>query len=156
MSTTAQQENSPDTCLTEVETLYVEGKLNYRLLFGHPVRVVEKEFTYGNRTCKAAYFKPGDVFAIDLWQQNEYGTNAWAVYVLQAAAPGESAITVPQVKPAAKVLLEAVGVERARQALKLLAEIEERTDPATLPADRFLLTDFRLKACWRHKNGRRN
>ncbi len=154
MSTTTPSRNSPEDCLTEVETLYVEGKLNYRLLFGHPVKVVEKEFTYAERTRRAVYFCPGDIFAIDLWQRNDYGTSAWAVYVLQAAAPGEIAFPVPQVKPAVKVLLEAVGVERARQALQLIAEIEERTDPTTLPPSRFLLTDFRLKACWRQRDGR--
>jgi len=132
--------------LTQVETVYLQGRLNYRLLFGHPVRVVENDFVYGERTRKTSYFQPGEIFALDLWRRNEYGTSAWAVYVLQAAEPGEEAMPVPQVKPAVKVLLEAVGQTHAKQALRLLREIEERTDPATLPANRFLLTDFRLKA----------
>jgi hypothetical protein len=155
MSTTTPAQSSTETCFTEVETLYIEGQLNFRLIFGHPAKVVENEFTYGQRTRETAYFRPGDIFAIDLWRKNEFGTTAWAVYVLQAAAPGETAYPVPQVKPAAKVLLEAVGVERARQALALLREIEERTDPTTLPANRYLLTDFRLKACQRTRNSRR-
>lgn len=142
-------------CLTKVEILFQEGKLNYRLLFGHPVEVCEKEFVFGRITRKTAYFKPGDVFAIDLWRRNRFGTSAWAVYVLQAAAPGEVAVPVPQVSPAAKVLLEAVGQERARQALRLIREIEERVDPSELPPSRFLLTDFRLKSCWRNKHKRR-
>lgn len=49
-------------------------------------------------------------------------------------------------KPAAKVLLEAAGQKHAREAVRLLKEIEDRTDPTTLHPSRFLLTDFRLKA----------
>ena len=156
MSTRTQDQTPSDRFLTQVETLYVEGELNFRLLFGHPLKVVEKEFTYGRRTRKIAYFRPGDVFAVDLWRRNAYGTNAWAVYVLQAAGPGETALPIPQVKPAAKVLLEAVGKERAQRALNLLREIQERTDPALLPPNRFLLTDFRLKACQRTKKSKRS
>ena len=131
--------------LTRFEILYQEGELNFRLLFGHPVKIEEKEFIHGCVTRKYVYFKPGDIFAIDLWQRNVYGTTAWAVFVLQAAGPGEQAVNVPQVKPAVNVLLEARGTERAKRALKLLKEIEDRTDPTTLTPNRFLLTDFRLK-----------
>ncbi len=91
--------------LTQVESVYIQDRLNYRLLFGHPVRVIENEFVYGERTRKTSYFQPGEIFGIDLWQRNDYGTSAWTVYVLQAAEPGEDAMPVPQVKPAVKVLL---------------------------------------------------
>ena len=155
-STKEQSQTPPDRFLTQFETLYVEGELNYRLLFGRPLKVIEKEFTYGRRSRKVAYFRPGDVFAVDLWRRNAYGTSEWAVYVLQAAAPRETALPIPQVKPAAKVLLEAVGKERARKALNLLKEIQARTDPALLPPNRFLLTDFRLKSCQRTKDKRRS
>ena len=142
----SEKENN-ETGFTEVEILYREGRLNYRLLFGHPVKVVEKEFIYGRITRKQAFFRPGDIFALDLWERNSYGTTGWAVYVLQAIAPGElDAVKIPQVKPAVKVLLEAHGKSRARRALEYLREIQNRTDPATLPPARFLLTDFRLKA----------
>lgn len=132
--------------LTQVETLYSEGHCNYRLLFGHPVKTVEKAFIYGQITKKVAFFKPGDIFALDLWERNEYWIKNWAVYVLQAIKPGQIATCVPQVKPAAKVLLEARGKSQAQLALKLLSEIERRTDPTTLCPTRFLLTDFRVKA----------
>lgn len=60
---------------------------------------------------------------------------------------------VAQVSPAARVLLVAEGQKYARVAIRLLKEIEERIDPTRLPAARFLLTDFRLKAATR-ANGR--
>lgn len=147
---------SQEKHFTEVELLYSEGHCNYRLLFGHPQKTVHKEFVCGKVTRKKAFFTPGDIFALDLWEQNDYGTRNWAVYVLQAVGPGEEAVLVPQVKPAAKVLLEARGKERAQHALRLLAEIEQRTDPTLLPPARFLLTDFRLNAMTIKELRRRN
>jgi hypothetical protein len=143
-----------DNHLTQVEALYEEARLNYRLLFGRPIKWVEKEFCYGKLTRRVAYFRPGQIFALDLWERNQYGTTAWAVYVLQAAGPTELAVKVPQVTPAAKVLLEAIGAARAKEALRLLREIESRTDPTSVSPNRFLLTDFRLK-CFSQKRIRR-
>ena len=131
---------------TRVEELYLEGQKNFRLLFGKPIKSETTEFKYQDITRRVHYFKPGDIFAIDLWERNEYGTTNWSVFVLQAALPGEFAVRIPQVKPAAKVLLEAAGQKHAREAVRLLKEIEDRTDPTKLHPSRFLLTDFRLKA----------
>ena len=132
--------------LTRFEELYLEGHKNYRLLFGKPIKSETTEFKYQDITRRVHYFKPGDIFAIDLWERNEYGTTNWSVFVLQAALPGELAVRIPQVKPAAKILLEASGQKHAREAVRLLKEIEDRTDPTKLHPSRFLLTDFRLKA----------
>ena len=146
MAAELQPLSTSDQNLTRFEILYAEGKCNHRLLFGHPLKTVEKDFIYGAITRKLAFFKPGDIFAIDLWERNQYGTKNWAVYVLQAAEAGEAATCVPQVSPAAKILLEARGKKKAKIALELISEIKERTDPSTLNPGRFLLTDFRLKA----------
>lgn len=131
--------------LTQVELVYEQGVRNYRLLFGRPFKVITQERTYGRMTKQLALFKPGDVFALDLWDCGEYGTKEWSVFVLQAVAPGDVANPVPQVSPAAKILLEARGITKAKQAIRELQEIQNRVDPTTLPAARFLLTDFRLK-----------
>ena len=135
-----------NSAFTRVELIYEEGVRNYRLLFGKPLRIINKETIYGVRTKKIAFFKPGDIFALDLWECGYYGTNSWAVYVLQAAAIGETAHPVPQVFPAAKILLEACGKSQAQKAIRELREIQDRVDPTTLPPARFLLTDFRIKA----------
>ena len=135
--------------LTLVEAAYCEGKFNYRVLFGTPEMIkVQKQRDY-ERVYN--YFAPGQIFALDLWRCNDYGTTEWAVYVLQAARPREIIVPVPQVTPGAKVLLEAHGKSQAQAALKELAEIQNRVDPTTLPAGRYLLTDFRLKVDTRNR-----
>ena len=141
-----RQAQSLEIRLTQVELVYEQGVRNYRLLFGRPFKVITQERTYGRMTKQLALFKPGDVFALDLWDCGPYGTKEWSVFVLQAVAPGDVAHPVPQVSPAAKILLEARGITKAKQAIKELQEIQDRVDPTTLPAGRFLLTDFRLKA----------
>ncbi len=149
-------QQSSDQFLTRFESRFEVNHCNHRLLFGRPLRIIENEFIDGVKTRKTALFKPGAIFAIDLWEQNQFGTAYWAVYVLQAATPGELALPIPQVQPAAKILLEAKGKERSRKALKMLAEIEERADPTNLSPNRFLLTDFRLKAMSNSRQSRWN
>jgi hypothetical protein len=134
----------PDTELTKVETASCPSQYNYRILFGKPQKIAIHNTGETDAAC--AYFNPGQIFALDLWRCNEYGTIEWAVYVLQAARPGEIIVRVPQVTPGAKVLLEAHGKHRAQAALRELDELQKRIDPTTLPPGRFLLTDFRLKA----------
>ena len=89
--------------LTQVELVYEQGVRNYRLLFGKPFKVITQERTYGRLTKQIALFKPGDVFALDLWDRGPYGTKGWSVFVLQAVWPGEVADPVPQVSPAASM-----------------------------------------------------
>ena len=134
-----------DTYLTRVELDYRQGVRNHRLLFGHPLDIVGKEFHFGV-TNQVALFATGAVFGLDLWECNDYGTTRWAFYVLQAAPPGKTVMHVPQVTPGAIVLLEAQGVTRAKAALRWLADVEKTTDPATLGVDTFVAADFRLKA----------
>lgn len=148
MENAASSESSdkkPPACLTVVEEIYIERRKNYRLLFGKPLRSITKQLEYGKITRKVHFFKPGSVFALDLWDCNDHGTTQWSVFVLEAALPGELAQTVPQVHPGAKVLLDARGQKNARAALRELKDLEERLVPTTLPANYFLLTDFRLK-----------
>lgn len=135
--------------LTLVESAFCAGKFNYRVLFGTPKMIKSQDRQDYKRVYH--YFAPGQIFALDLWRCNEYGTTEWEVYILQAARPQEIIVPVPQVSPGAKVLLEAHGKRQAQAALKELAEIQKRVDPSTLPAGRYLLTDFRLKADTRNR-----
>lgn len=140
--------------LTQVELDYRKGVRNYRLLFGHPVDVVNRAFHYGV-TNQIALFRPGALFGLDLWECNEYGTTHWLFYVLQAAAPGQIVTHVPQVTPGALVLLEARGVARAKAALQWLAEVEKSGDPALRNADYFLAASLRLTAALPKRKQRR-
>ena len=100
--------------LTQVEELYLEGRKNYRLLFGNPIRSETVKLKFKKITRKVHYFRAGDIFAVDLWDRNGYDTTKWSVYVIQAACLGEFSMPVAQVSPAPRVLLVAEGQKYAR------------------------------------------
>ena len=131
---------------TSVTVQQIEGHSNFRIIFGDAHKKTPINSQNESTPQHLWFFKPGSIFCLDLFKKNQYGTTEWAVYVLQAAFPGETIVPVPQVNPGAKVLLEAHGKKRAQAALRELAEIQKRVDPTTLSPGRFLLTDFRLKA----------
>lgn len=130
--------------LTYVTTEFADGKHNYRRLFGRPVSVRTLADHVGLTTEVEAY-EPGQVFGLDVWDCNEYGTTRWHIYVCRAAAPGEVARVVPQVEPGAVVLLDAVGVHQSQVVIAWLADLEASGDPSALPSEFFEARDFLLK-----------
>ena len=130
---------------TQVHEEFVEGRRNYRLLFGSPSRqhTVNAEEGYSAR---ANYFLPGTRFGLDLWSRNDYGTVRWRCFVCEAVQPGESAERVPFVTPAATVLLSTKGAAQSRLFLAWLAGLEgEGVDILACSADLFVAAHFRLQ-----------
>ena len=131
-------------CLTSVQTLYREGRQNYRVLFGAPVRIHRMARAQGF-TVNVLSFIPGARFALDLWACNRYGTIRWRCFVCEAIGPGEEGDRVPQVTPAARVLLHTQGAAQSRLFIAWLRELEERgIDPVTRPKETFEAAHFRL------------
>jgi Protein of unknown function (DUF2840) len=130
--------------LTTVQTLYREGRQNYRVLFGEPLRTHRIARAQGF-TVNVWSFAPGVRFALDLWACNRYGTIRWRCYVCEAIGPGEEGDRVPLVAPAAKVLLHTQGAAQSRLFLAWLRELDERgVDPLTCPRETFEAAHFRL------------
>lgn len=130
--------------LTSVHTLYREGRQNYRVLFGEPMRTQKMARAEGY-TVNVLGFIPGARFALDLWACNQYGTIRWRCFVCEAIGPGEEGDRVPMVAPAAKVLLYTQGAAQSRLFLAWLREMEESgVDPVGCPAQTFEAAHFRL------------
>ncbi len=128
--------------LTRVTVLFLADRVNDRVRFGTPAstRIVD-------RRCRIDLFEPGAVFGYVQWRANRYGTEHWRLWVLQAAAPGERAETVPGVAPAAHIWLSAGGVPRVTHALALIDAIEaEGLDPASLPESYWRTAHNRIDA----------
>lgn len=141
-------DNNETIPFTIVQTFAETALADYHLIFGKPKN--KRIYSSAQREYTLHSFTPGSLFALDLRKKSSYGITDWVVYVLQAARPGETIVPVPQVSPGAKVLLEAHGKTQALAALQELEELQKLVDPTTLPAGRFLLTDFRLKANTRY------
>ena len=132
------------SALTQVREEFLEGRHNYRLLFGHPEsrRTAQSMDGY---TARLSYFAAGERFALDLWSRNAYGTVRWRCFVCETVSPGDEAERVPFVTPAARVLLSTKGAAQSRLFLAWVALITEQgVDPLTCPADLFLAAHFRL------------
>jgi Protein of unknown function (DUF2840) len=129
--------------LTEVHLEYRSNR-RYRLLFGAPFDVIamDQPAPPGGRI---AFFRPGDRFGLALWEANDFGTTHWRVLVCRALALHETGARVPQVRPGARVLLDVKGATRARAALHWLAPYFEAGDAMSMPEERFVETEFRLK-----------
>ena len=129
--------------LTEVHLEYRSNR-RYRLLFGAPFDVIAMDHPAppGGRI---AFFRPGDRFGLALWEANDFGTTHWRVLACRALASHETGARVPQVRPGARVLLDVKGATRAKAALHWLAPYVEAGDALSMPEDRFIETEFRLK-----------
>lgn len=129
---------------TVVYEEFAEGRRNYRLLFGQPIRRRDVR-SHEGYSARVNFFGPGTRFALDLWDRNEYGTIRWRCFVCESVTAGQAAETVPCVTPAASVLLSTKGAAESRLFLTWLAGLEgEGVDPITCPAEMFLAADFRL------------
>jgi hypothetical protein len=129
--------------LTEVHLEYRSNR-RYRLLFGLPFDVIamDQPAPPGGRI---AFFRPGDRFGLALWEANDFGTTHWRVFVCRALASHKTGARVPQVRPGAHVLLDVKGATRAKAALHWLAHYVEAGDALSMPEERFVETEFRLK-----------
>ena len=135
---------APRIPVTRVRTLYVEGRKNYRALFGRPLRSETVARAEGT-TAKILNFGRGARFALDLWACNAYGTIQWRCFVCEAIGPGEEGDLVPLVAPATKVLLNTRGAAQSRLFLAWLAQLEDSgIDPLICPAATFEAAHFRL------------
>lgn len=130
--------------VTTVETSFLEGQHNYRVLFGEPLRIDARHAAEGV-TRKVYSFTAGSRFALDLWRRNAYGTIQWRCFVCEAASPGVPRDLVPFVTPGARVLLSTKGAAQSRLFLAWLAQLEASgADLLRCPPETFEAAHFRL------------
>jgi len=132
------------TAVTTVDTAFHDGRHNYRVLFGVPLRIDVLHREEG--ISRSVYsFGPGARFGLDLWRRNAYGTIQWRCFVCEAAVPEPDLERVPFVTPGVWVLLHTKGAAQSRLFLAWLAELECRgVDLIHCPRETFEAAHFRL------------
>ena len=98
--------------LTRLILKYEKNRRRHELLFGDPVSFREE----CGLVERHAYFAPEQVFGIEVWEADDYGTIFWTLYILRAVAPGEVGTPLPQVSPGAEILLSVRGKKKIRRA----------------------------------------
>ena len=132
------------TYLTQVDTEFLDGRCNYRILFGCANRTQLLEQIRG-RTWERHWFVAGSRFALDLWRRNAYGTIQWRCFVCEAVGPGNVIDTLPCVRPGARVLLATHGAAQSKLFLAWLNELELAGVSAPgCPRETFEAAHFRL------------
>jgi len=96
--------------LTHVELLWIKKRVENRIRFG---RIVDQHVI--DRQWRVVSFEAGSIFAFVRWAGNEYGTTLSRIDILRAVASDERYITVPYVRPAAKVCCRFPDGQRSRR-----------------------------------------
>lgn len=132
----------PGSGLTRVTVLFLADRVNDRVRFGTPSaeRIID-------RRARIELYASGAVFGYVHWRADRHGTQLWRLWVLQAAAPGERAETVPGIAPGAHIWLSVAGMARVTRALALIDAIEAGgLDPAALPESYWRTVHNRIAA----------
>ncbi|GAB5458323.1 MAG: DUF2840 domain-containing protein [Henriciella sp.] len=96
-------------------------RINYRLLFGEPMRIIRLDWQR-----RLAAFLPGSIFGYERWEGNKYGTQSWMIYVAQAKPPACSVSAISGIKPGAELLTVQSGKPACKAFLKLKSEAHKR------------------------------
>ena len=105
--------------LTLLQCHFVRDKLNHRIRFGQPEKVISLD-----KYRKLACFKSGATLGYIRWRANEYGTQDWRFFVLKTQSTG-LLTRVPGVTPAVKVLAAFNGTKAVKRALVALDDVEK-------------------------------
>ncbi|MBV7255889.1 DUF2840 domain-containing protein [Pacificimonas sp. WHA3] len=104
---------------TTVELLWIEGRIERWIRFGHIVQETIK-----SRSRRTVGFDPGAVFAFVRWTASDYGTVESRIDILRAVIRGEAYATVPCVAPGGESLLHISGWPKVEAVLAVIDRIE--------------------------------
>jgi hypothetical protein len=108
--------------LTTAILAYRKNRINHRLLFGEPVLRIRRGWHR-----QLAAFQPGQIFAYERWQANQYGTQEWRIAICKTVADG-SVTKFPGIHPGIIILLNAIGKTRSKRALEALEVLRVKTE----------------------------
>lgn len=131
-----------DDDLTRVDLIWVEGRTEYWIRFGH---VAVNQILDSTR--RVVSFHPGTVFAFVRWAANDYGTVISRIDIVRAVAPGNVYQTLPFVRPGAELLLKVDGWPKVEDVLRHVDAIDALgIDPAEVDTDHWRHVAHRMKA----------
>ena len=110
--------------LTRLQVFYLEGRANYRLLFGQPALTKRV-----SRSQSFAFFEPGRMIGYLRWRANEFGTQSWRCFVLRTMKEGEHGVKIPGILPGAEPLLTTRGKTYSKRFLKKFDALRRVNQP---------------------------
>ncbi|MGN6096383.1 MAG: DUF2840 domain-containing protein [Bosea sp. (in: a-proteobacteria)] len=133
---------SPRDTLTEVELIWIEGRLEHWTRFG---RVAAERIV--SRKTRIVAFRPHAVFALVRWTSNDYGTIHSRIDILRAVMPDEAYTTAPFVRPGGELYLSIHCWPKVRAVLAAVDAVEAAgVDPCDAAPDHWRHVHNRLSA----------
>ena len=99
---------------------YVQNRMNHRLRFGIPQKVVTLD-----KRRKIACFTAGQTLGYSRWSGNKYGTQDWRFCVVRTGQSGPLNL-MEGIKPAAQSLLCVTGKAAVKRSLIAIDSIEKQ------------------------------
>lgn len=128
--------------LTRVTLKHEEYRHRHELVFGEPVSYQD---VCGDME-RYAFFAPDQLFGLEVWEANDYGTVLWILYIMRAVHPGENGTPTPQVSPGAEILLAVRGQKKIRRAHSWLRSLTVANRPlASIDPDYYRASHYRFK-----------
>ena len=134
--------SAPRHSHTEVELIWIEGKIEHWIRFG---RVAGEQIL--TRRTRIFTFRPDAVFALVRWMANDYGTVFSRIDILRAVRPAEAYTTAPFVRPGGELLLSITGWPRVQKALEAIDAVDAASlDPCDAAPEHWRHVHNRLAA----------
>ena len=109
--------------LTAIESLYIEGKCNHRIIDGVPERVETIRSKEGVAQ-KISKFSQNKIVAYERWERNQFGTINWEIFVFKTSIPGKMIQSIQGVRPGAELFIYAKGKSKVKELFKVLDELQ--------------------------------
>lgn len=106
------------TGLTLIQCHFVRGRLNHRIRFGAPDKLIKLD-----KYRKLACYEEGRILGYIRWRANEFGTQDWRFFIVKTQSQGVLT-RVPGISPAVKMLAYFNGPQAVRRALKAFDAVE--------------------------------
>ena len=107
------------TGLTLIQCHFVRGKLNHRIRFGTPDKIIELD-----KYRKLACYEEGRILGYIRWRANEFGTQDWRFFIVKTKSEG-LLTCVSGISPAVKLLAFFNGPKSVKHALKAFDRVEK-------------------------------
>jgi len=107
------------TGLTLIQCHFVRGKLNHRIRFGTPDKIIKLD-----KYRKLACYEEGRILGYIRWRANEFGTQDWRFFIVKTQSAG-LLTCVSGISPAVKLLAFFYGPQSVKRALKAFDRVEK-------------------------------
>lgn len=101
---------------TSVEIRWRKKRINHRLLFGEPDRLVRLDWQR-----RLAIFCPGKLVGYERWTGTKFGTKTCRIFIFRTAEAGHALSNIPGVKPGGTCLLKTSSNHQSKSVSSLMS-----------------------------------